>query len=476
MKFYDRVEELSALNEELNACKRAGRASLIVVFGRRRVGKTRLVFEWIKRGRIKQFAYVFVGRSSRASLLRELSEAASRFTGYEASLNSVYAFLKSLTSSGVEVVFFDEFQNFRYSMPEAVSDVQRFLDEFSGAAGTSRYPLMMVVAGSSIGLVRKLFIDSREPLFGRASRIIRLKPLKLKEVWPLIRDIGIENPVEIVKTYAVFGGIPYHYAVLEGRDIKTAEEAIDHTLLRVGAPLLYEPQATLAPELGAAWPTYFTILSSIAHGAHRLTEIASRMGWSPESLKKYLLILERELEVVTRLRPVALDKYAKRRTLYVITDEFLRFWFRAIHGRIPMIEAGQVQTVKEDILKAVEEATHIKFEEIVREFLLEEAHKLGLPKPVAIGKWWSGNNEIDVSAVTADGEAIIGEVKWSKKPLGVKDVKKILRKLAATPLGKAKYRVIASKEGFKKDAAELCTKERTICISLSNILETWGIN
>lgn len=424
MKFYDREKEMDTLRK---ICKRGDfRAS--VVTGRRRIGKTRLILEFLHE---KNFEYIFVPAHKTKEIFLEEIAGNGNLPGFR----TVADLLKYLFETR-EYIFLDEFQNF-YDMDKSIySDIQKLVDE-------SRYrkkKCCVLMSGSSYSLMNRIFVDSAHPLYGRADTIMSLEPLGLKAVREILTDLGIKDPEEHIRYYSVFGGVPKYYELLEGSGARAFMDVAKELFFDRHMPLLKdEGRNVLVTEFGGEYKTYFTILEAIALGKNTASEIDSALeGGSKAGSKasRYLDILRKDYNVIVRETPILEDPRQSRRGIYAIRDPFLKFWFRFIKRYDAYFEQGRTEELYGIFSRDFDTFTGFAFERIAEEFLTTNRQVLPFHFE-RIGKQWGtikgaprGKNayEIDLLAVDRDmTETLLMECKWQE--LREKEVRELARSL-----------------------------------------------
>jgi len=408
IKFVGREKELRWLEEEY---VRKG-ASLTVVYGRRRVGKTRLVSRFMEG---KDGLYFFAEELPPEEQLRRFSSAISRWAGVGVSFTSWEDAFRFLVKSwkgkaGKLVVAIDEFPYLVASSPSILSTFQRIWDEV-----LSHEDIMLILIGSSVAMMENYLLSARSPLYGRRTAQIEVKPFTLKEV-TLFYGSSLE---EVLLKYGVSDGIPaYAEKILYSPFPECLEEVLHPN------KFLYNEALFLLKEEFRETAIYKEILYAIAHGRHRLGEIAQWVGVEPHKLSPYLrnLITAR---IVERTFPVT-ERKAFRGAHYVLADNYLSFWFRFIFPHRDALERGLAEAVKAHIL----EDYSLYMGGVFEKSLLTVAEEL-VPFPFTrVGKWWKGDMEIDMVALNErDCRIFFGEVKWGKSVDGP-SVERSLRKKA----------------------------------------------
>jgi len=395
MRFYGRERELQ-LMEHLYART----PSFLVVTGRRRVGKTELVKEFCK-GKPALYFYVDANKSIEA-LMEEfggLTAETLNLPGYiktdtpETFLEFLFSYDRPL------VVVFDEFQRFLKVHPSFISQMQRFWD----LKGRDSH-LFVIVSGSSVGMIREIFLEGNAPLFRRADNILTLRPFKPEECLAILEDLGVRNPAERLDLYLLFGGTIYYYTFLEKYGCTDLESALDRLVLDDLAPLRREMSDVVVEEFGREHATYYEILAAIAGGKRSQKEIADVVRLPPTSLPPYLRDLVDLLGVIEYWVPVTERGKRSKMGRYVFADNFFRFYARYIYRNMSLYESGRFDLLKNRILREWEGFSGRAFEEMLRSLLARDLTE----RYEEIGPWWNRRgDEIDLLALGPEGSLAV---------------------------------------------------------------------
>lgn len=395
MRFYGRERELQ-LMEHLYART----PSFLVVTGRRRVGKTELVKEFCK-GKTALYFYVD-GNKSIEVLIEEfgrLTAETLNLPGY-IKIDSPETFLEFLFSYNQPlIVVFDEFQRFQKVHPPFISQMQRFWDQ----KGRDSH-LFVIVSGSSIGMIREIFLGGDAPLFRRADNILTLHPFKPKECLAILEEIGVRDPVERLDLYLLFGGTIYYYTFIEKYECTDLETALDRLVLDDLAPLRREMSDVMIEEFGREHATYYEILAAIAQGKETQKEIADVVRLPSTSLPPYLRDLVDLLGVIDYRLPVTERGKRSKMGRYTFADNFLRFYARYIYRNMSLYESGRFDLLKDRILREWKEFSGQAFEEMIRTLLARDLAE----RYEEIGSWWNRRgDEIDLLALSPEGSLAV---------------------------------------------------------------------
>ena len=436
MKFLDRREELARLDRMVSGSD--GR--LAVLHGRRRVGKTRLLVEWVTR---HGGVYTVADQSAPDVQLRYFAQSfAAVFPGFaDVEYPDWTSLLARLAREAVAArwrgpLVIDELPYLARGSPEIASILQRWIDHDARAAG-----LKVALAGSSQRMMQGLVLSANAPLYGRAHTSFEVKPLPVSE---LSHAFGARSAVEVVALYTAWGGIPRYWELASD----VAEDVLDQVeqlVLDPLGPLHTEPDRLLLEELPPAVELR-PVLDAIGSGAHRVSEIAGRIGRPATALARVLGRLQ-ELSLVRRETPFGEHDRNGKRSLYKLNDPFIRLWFRVVAPhRGQLVSGRRAQRMK--LLRASwPQLAAMAWEELCCsriQYLSERAalSRLGAWRPGA--RWWRGNQpEWDLVTETEDRKnLLVAEAKWSDRPFERKELERLSREVASRPLPDGKHEAV----------------------------------
>ena len=395
----NRKAEIEWLTSHLSRAER----QLLVVYGRRRVGKTTLVTSALEEMGIESVYYLCDERGSRHNARRFAAQCADTFDDIIPDIEDFTEAFRYLTArvDGPCVVALDEF-SYLVDQDDAIPSVfQTVVDDV--LAGTD---VSLVLLGSSISMMKEGVLSYESPLYGRRTGQWELAPLSFGDVRAFFSDDNLETQIQI---YSVLGGVP---AYLEQFDPdRTLFENIEQAILSKGEFLYEEPEFLLRQELREP-ATYMAILEAIAGGATRVTEIANEIGRDASSLSRYLQNLT-QLAILEREHPVTAPD---GRGLYRLTDDFLRFWFRYVAPNRGTLEQGHTAPVRAAIAETLPTHTSRTFETVCQQAVRTSAFPVSCSR---VGRWWYGGEEIDVVGIDRDTNTLLlGECKWTTAPVG----------------------------------------------------------
>ncbi|MFC7227978.1 ATP-binding protein [Salinirubellus salinus] len=439
MNFVDREAEVDWLADRLTS----GERQLLVLYGRRRVGKTALVTRALSTLDQPSLYFLCDERGTEANAQRFAAACADALDDVEPAVDGFEDAFRYLANrvDGPFVVAIDEF-SYLVSADETVPSVfQGVFDET--LAGTD---VSLVLFGSSISMMEEGTLSYESPLYGRRTGQWRLEPFGFGAARQFVPGYDTRDQI---RTYAVFGGMP---AYLEQLDPSASLLAnAERRVLTKGSFLYEEPEFLLRQELHEP-ATYMAILEAVSAGSTRVTEIANEIDRPASSLSRYLQNLSR-LALLEKETPVT-DPEGRR--VYRIADDFLRFWFRFVSPNRAQLERGATDAVLDVVREGLPTHTIWTFEAVCREAVSTDSFPVECSR---VGRWWYGEDEVDVVGLNEGTETLLlGECKWTNDPVGPG----LLRSLEATEpeVGwrgddRAVTYALFSKAGFTDDLAAL---------------------
>lgn len=456
-QFVDRELEIRTLEKEYAKKE----SSLVVVYGRRRVGKTTLLSEFMKD---KKALYFLATQEAEALNRGAFQEKAAAFI--ENSLlaetivdkwDTIFKTIVSYSWEEKPVLIIDEFQYLGKANPAFPSVFQRIWDEI-----LMKSSVMVILCGSLISMMVSQTLSYNSPLYGRRTAQIRLKQIPFRYYGEFAPGLSRKEQIE---RYAVTGGVPkYIESFSDCTDIFVGIE--ENILNRMG--YLYEEPHFLLQQEVAEVGSYFSVLRAIAFGRTKLSEIASFMEAKATDLTRTLKTLI-ELDLVQREVPVTEENPEKsKKGLYRITDYYIRFWFTMIYPNQGDVEQGNITYVMEKIRKRfVRSHAAFVYEDVCREELaVRKDLPCHFPK---IGRYWDKNTEIDIVALNEEeGTILFGECKYWSDSVGV-DVFYQLQEKAKRVLwhkdGRKEIYCIFSMSGFSHSLQELAESRDDLILS-----------
>jgi len=419
MKFFSRKAELKLLNEAYERVDQAGQ--MVVITGKRRIGKTYLSLHFASE---KPHLYLFVSKKSEHLLCQEFVKQIQQnfdlpIFGEITQFKEIFALLLDIGKKRPYVLIIDEFQEFFQINPSIYSEIQQLWDLHKFESKVE-----VLFLGSVYSLMNKIFEDSKEPLFGRADRIIHLRPFPIKDIHAILTKEGDAALDTLFNYYLFTGGTPKYIDWLLSQKAFSYRDIVDF-LLSEHSPFLDEGRNVLIEEFGKEYGNYFSILELIASGKTSRSEIESILE---KEIGGFLEKLENDYGIIRKYRSID-AKPQSRNVRYKIKDHFLRFWFRFIHRNRSAIETGNFGYVQRDL-----EANFSMFSgPTLEQFFIDlfaSSHQYN-----KIGSYFESDhtNEIDLVAINElDKKMVIAEVKKNKHKGSVKGLRYKSEKLLSS--------------------------------------------
>ena len=425
MKFVDRIDEAARLKDALAREK----SSLVVMYGRRRLGKSTL----IKRVLSDNDVYFLADRSEsqyqRTLLAKVIAQVFPDFDklaypDWESMFRAVnYRTDKRFT------ICLDEFPYLVEQSPELPSVLQKLVDE-------KQLKYNLVLCGSSQNMMYGLFLDSTAPLYGRADEIMRLAPIRL----PYIQEALSLDAMNAIEEYSVWGGVPRYWELRENKS--SLDDALWHNILSVNGTLYEEPVKLFQDDVKDIVKTS-TIMSYIGTGANRLSEIAGRCNEPATNLSRPLKKLV-DLGFLEKDVPFGIDEKNAKKSLYKIADPFMAFYYQFVVPNRSFIELGRRMPLELALAAHFSEYVSMNWEKLCR-----DAVTGNIVNGTVYGKakrWWGSvfnedkkpeQVEFDVMAESLDKKyLLVGECKWTNQENGKQLTAELLRKANLLPFAK----------------------------------------
>ncbi len=410
MKFYNREKELALLNEIEKISFQSAQMTFIV--GRRRIGKTSLMARSVSN---KESLYFFVAKKNEALLCSEFVEEIKlklkvEIFGEMKTFREVFGYLMELSKTRHFTLIIDEFQQFFSVNPSVYSDMQNIWD-----AKKEQSKINLILCGSVYSLMKRIFEQSKEPLFGRATQRLFLKEFDVNTLKKIVSDnYPAYSSDDLLAFYMITGGVAKYVELLVEAGAFTLNDILG-IVFSENSLFLDEGKNVLIDEFGKDYGNYFSVLSLIASSKTSRPEIESILEIPAGG---YLDKLEKEFGIIQKIRPL-FSKPNSRTVKYFIRDNFLNFWFRFIYKYSGAIEIGNLSYVKNIVQRDYQTYSGKILERyFMNKFIAEGNYS-------AIGSYWEkGNrNEIDIIAVNDfEKRMVIAEVKRQRKKLSIPEL------------------------------------------------------
>lgn len=387
MRFFDREIEFERLHEIENLSHEV--AQFTIITGRRRIGKTEMVKKFYEN---KTMLYFFVARKAENDLCKIFAEEISDklnipiLEGKGINFASIFKFIMELSLTQHITLFIDEFQDFYRVNPSIYSDMQNIWDSYKNKAHIN-----LIVAGSVHTLMNKIFKNKKEPLFGRQTGTMHIRPFKPSVLKEIMSEYCPEyNKSDLLALYTLTGGVAKYVELFIDRK-KFTEEKMLNMFFERDSYFLPEGKNMLVDEFGKDYGTYFSILALIAQGKNTRSEIENALNI--KELSGYLKNLIEEYGLISKMQPI-FEKSNNKNVHYNINDQFLRFWFRFVFRYNHIIEAGSTDKLRTIVNRDFATVSGKSLEDYFIEMFKESGAYTRL------GYWHDrkGENEIDIVA------------------------------------------------------------------------------
>ncbi|MCL4870542.1 MAG: ATP-binding protein [Anaerolineae bacterium] len=473
-QFINREEEQTFLNGLL---KQPG-AHFVMVYGRRRIGKTTLLIHWAKQTRLPVFYWV-AKQDPRDRIIGNLAKTIYawqydtihppdiQLPDWESALNM----LALAVSDKRAIVILDE-------LPYVLQQDAGFASHLQ-AAWDHRFKnsqMLLFLSGSHIGMLTEM-TQYRAPLYGRLTNQFPLFPLSFRHVQPFLSRYDKHKQLAV---YAILGGVP---AYLERwRDNQSIAENVEQLFLQRTGWFRNEPAVLISDLTQRETHNYEAILKAIAQGHHIREDIASYAAITSTNLSHYLprllelQLVERRIPATVPLNQIKTSKLAR----YHLRDSFLRFYYRFIDPNLHLIESGLTATLWSSLDIQFRSFVGLVFENLCREWVTEQANQGQLPfMPDNVGSHWSAGVQVDVVAISwQEKRVLLGECKWSEQMVGkgvVEDLvqNKTSKLLAILPEKGEGWQVdymVFARHAFSPAAADVAHAHQVRLITLADML------
>lgn len=441
--FIGRDFELNSLNKLYEE----DRFQLVVIYGRRRVGKTTLITEFCK-DKLNIFyaaeeyndKIALENFSDKVLTYFDMKDYVSSFESWE----KAFMYLGKQAKNERLVVVIDEFPYIVNSNKSIPSLLQNLIDHY-----LKDTRLFLIICGSSMSFIEKEVLSYKSPLYGRRTAQFIIEPFDFFDSSKFFPEYDLEDRV---KSYGVLGGIPQY--LLKFDDSMSIEDNIKDSILSKASYLHEEPKNLLKQELREP-ALYNSVIEAIATGASKLNEIATKVGENTDKCAKYIKTLL-ELRILKKEAPVG-EEGISRKSIYRLQDNLFRFWYRFVFHNASLVEQEMIDYIySSKITGELNSYLGAVFEDICIQFLKRKNKNMELPFVFEkIGRWWGNNpykkreEEIDILAIGKEN-ALFGECKWTNEPIDMEVVNSLIEKSTILSYSQKHY-AFFSKYGFTKD-------------------------
>jgi len=402
--------------EKLNEMYASDRFECAIIYGRRRVGKTTLIKEFIK----EKMAIYFVAREADGVVnLTRFSNDVYSVTAKALAKNAFFAdwerafdYIYQIAKDDRIVLAIDEYPYLASGYRPISSILQAHIDSHF-----QNSKLFLILCGSSMSFMETQVLSYKSPLYGRRTAQLRIAPFSYFESLPFYDAYAYTDKAVI---YGITGGIPEYLTKID--QSKSVKENIIDLFLMASGHLYEEPSNLLKQELREP-STYNGIIEAIAEGATRLNVIATKCGIESNKCAKYLKSL---LSLGIAKKEFPITETSSKKSIYLLDDMMFRFWYRFVFPNMSAIVSGLGREIYDyEVTENLSAYMGLVFEEICKQYLIEEAKKNTLPFFTGkVGRWWGGNpkekrqEEIDILAYRKDS-GLFCECKWTNSPVDI---------------------------------------------------------
>jgi len=423
---------------------------MVVIYGRRRVGKTSLINEFCKNKH--SIFYVAIEQNDKGALagfsesVLEVFPAARSYIDTFLSWEKSFEYIADQANQNRIILAIDEYPYIAASNPSISSILQKVIDtKFLNTK------LFLILCGSSMSFMENQVLGYKSPLYGRRTTQMKIEPFDYIDSCKFFRNYSKE---EQLIAYGVVGGIPQYLNNLtrEGQ----LEKSIYYNYFRKDGHLFEEPSSILKQELREP-ATYNSIITAVASGPSKINEISTKTGEETKKCSKYVNTLI-SLHILKKEYPIGLESV--RKGIYSLCDNMFKFWYKFVPENITNIEADMGRIIVEKkVLPKISEYMGRIFEEICIQYMIRRNKTLSLSIMFdEIGRWWGNNpikkrqEEIDILAISGHS-VILGECKWRNEQIGISVLNELVEKGESLKY-KEKYYILFSKSGFTKELKE----------------------
>jgi uncharacterized protein len=456
--FLGRENELEFLSERYNSSK----AEFIVIYGRRRIGKTELIKEFVKN---KPHIFYTAVQMTNKIQLNKISDIISGYFDDKkyrepfSSWENVFKYIADCSDNKEKlVVIIDEFPYLVESNKGIPSLLQYIWDHH-----LKNKNIMLVISGSSMSFMERKILSEKNPLYGRATGIYKVQEMDFYSAKGFMPG---SEMTEAIIYYSIFSGVPYYLDQIDKN--RNMDENIKASILRNGAILFNEAEFLLKQELRDVY-NYNSIIGAIALGNTKLNDIYTKTEIDKNKLPYYinnlidLNIIEREFPITIKTKEKAKSKIG----LYKLLNSYFRFYYAFVYPNLSELLEGNVDNIfKQTIKPNIDGFVSLEFEKVCIQYLRSLNRAGNLPFLFTkIGRWWSKDTEIDLVAFDVKGNYIFGECKWRNKKTGINVLHALKEK--SKLLGndvKTAYYMLFSKCGFTNDLIEISNNDNNITL------------
>lgn len=452
--------------QQLDRLYLSNKFEFMIMYGRRRVGKTTILQEFSKEHRTIFFP---AQEKNDALNLHDFSKLMQQhfdrtFIAPFQSWEDAFSYAGQKSDQERTVVIIDEFPFLASANPSIKSILQHQIDHSWNTKN-----IFLILCGSSVSFMINEVMGYESPLYGRITGSMEVKPFDYLESAEFFPDY---SPEDKLISYGILGGVPRYLNAFD--PAKSIRENIKNEILRNGAFLNDEPQALLRMELREP-VIYNSILEAVSNGCNRITDISNRIHEEKSKCSKYILTLQ-SIRLVEKHVPCGESQDSKK-GIYEITDNYYRFWYRYVFSNQSYYTMLGIEQACDEILDEINDYMGPVFEAVCLQYLIRAAKIGRLPfVPYTIGKWWGNNpairqqDDVDILALDKKGtKGIFCECKFRNKPMPMEEYDNLVTATKAFPSVKEVYLIFFSKSGFTAPVQKRAADEGTTLFTLEDL-------
>ncbi|MBD5484401.1 MAG: ATP-binding protein [Lachnospiraceae bacterium] len=451
---------------QLEAMYSSNRFEFMVMYGRRRIGKTTILQEFSKRHKTIYFSAQekndALNLQDFSRIIQEYFDGSfiANFANWEDALN----YISRKVQDQRTVLIIDEFPFLAETNPSIKSILQHRIDH-----DWKERNIFLILCGSSVSFMLNDVMGYKSPLYGRSTGSMEVLPFDYLESAEFFPDYSEEDRII---AYGILGGVPRYLNAFDSKC--SLRENIISEILTEGAFLNDEPQTLLRMELREP-AVYNSILEAVANGCNRVVEIADRIHEEKSKCSKYMLTLQ-TLRLLEKHVPCG-EPESSKKGIYVITDNFYRFWYRYVFSNKSYYEMLGMDKAADEIMGEISNYMGPVFEDICRQYLIRQAKAGNLPfVPYVIDKWWGNNpviraqDDVDLLALDKKKEkGIFVECKFRSRPMAMEEYDDLVTATEAFPSVKEKKLIFISRGGFTESAKRRAEEEGADLVGIKEL-------
>ncbi len=461
--FYGRKKELDFLQSTYE--KQNGQ--FIILYGRRRVGKTETLNHFCENKRHIFYSCIECPDQQQLTLFSERillkDNQTARYINHHKNWEALFENIADISDRQDEklIVVIDEFPYMVKNNPSIPSILQNCWDHV-----LQNKNIMLILCGSAMSFIEKEILSEKNPLYGRATGILKMQEMGYSDAFLFLDGFSIQDKIT---AYSILGGIPYYLKQFD--TTLSIEENIIQNILTPGCILYSEVEFILRQELRETG-TYNTIIQAIALGNTKLNDIFQKTQIEKTKLSAYLRnltelgIIWKEFSVDAKVK----EQANTSRGLYRLTDNYFAFWYSFVFPSRSELESGDMEGImKHTIQSELDRFASYAYERICWQYLRELNQREKLPFHFTkIGHWWDKTNEIDIMATdNKEANYLAGECKFKKSPVGINILNTLQEK--AKEINGNFYWYLFSRSGFTKELIEHAKEEKVTLITLEHL-------